>query len=292
MSSVWFSITNSSWRKDFRADSLHERTKRFCGCRTCLVFGCVLICVVAVCKIRGFGACMIAGFPHQYEDSCFHLAMERLRKETRQNIISSIFTLGGFPVTRALKHLPSKCLAAEPDIVVLQFATSDLIVPVKEKHRHIPHSSGERILSSAERKTCPRRTRAVDQLRWRIDGLIGDLLRLTPLTPPEIYLETMGRMARTISEHQAVPVVLSPFVFGGHRSDRIARDCARRLQRLLATIPKAHYVDAYSALNQHTRSQMLLRDGCHLTLKGQAVVGECLFASLAKIIQDKNQMPS
>jgi lysophospholipase L1-like esterase len=234
---------------------------------------------------------MIAGFPHQYEDSCFHLAMERLRKETQHNIISSIFTLGGFPVTRALKHLPSRCLAAEPDIVVLQFANSDLIVPVKRKHRHILLSSAERIPSSAQRKVCSRGARAVDQFRWHIDGIIGDLLRLTPVTPPEIYLETIGQMVRAISEHQAVPVVLSPFVFGGHCSDRIAHDCAQRLQRLLATIPNAHYVDAYSALNQYPRSQMLLRDGYHLSLKGQAVVGEYLFASLAKIFRDKNETP-
>lgn len=77
-------------------------------------------------KIRAFGACMIGGFPHRYEDSCFHLAMERLRKESAHHLIPSIYTFGGFPVTRIPKHLAARCLAANPDIVVVQFASSDL----------------------------------------------------------------------------------------------------------------------------------------------------------------------
>lgn len=247
---------------------------------------------MAVYKISGFGACMIAGFPHRSEDSCFHLAIEKLRKESGQRILSSMFTLGGFPITHAIKHLPSRCLAARPDIVVLQFATSDLVVPVRKKHRHPHHGLAGRMPSSADRKACDHRASTIDQLRWRMDGIIGDLLRLAPVTPPEIYLETLCSMAREISKHRAIPVVLSPFVFGGRRSNRIAGDCAQRLPQLLGTIPNAQYVDAYSALSQYPRSEVLLSDRCHLTLKGQVVVGECLFASLAKIIEGQNRTPS
>jgi hypothetical protein len=234
---------------------------------------------------------MIAGFPHRYEDSCFYLATERLRKESGQNILSSILTLGGFPITHAVKHLPSRCLAAQPDIVVLQFATSDLVVPVRRKHRRPHHGLAGRMPSLADRIACDHRASAIDQLRWRFDGMIGDWLRLAPVTPPEIYLETMCSMARTISEHQAIPVVLSPFVFGGRRSNRIAGDCAQRLPQLLAAIPHARFVDAYSALNRCPRDEVLLRDRCHLTLQGQAIVGECLFASLEKILKETSRVP-
>jgi hypothetical protein len=48
------------------------------------------------------------------------------------------------------------------------------------------------------------------------------------------------------------------------------------------------YVDVYSALDRHPRREMLLSDGTHLTLKGQAIVGECLAAALAEIIRAKN----
>ena len=233
-------------------------------------------------KIRAFGACMIGGFPHRYEASCFHLATERLRKATSHNLIPSIFTLGGFPVTRVPKHLSAKCLAAKPDIVVIQFASSDLIVPVRKRQPQ------PQVLSLA-RKARADSAGPLHQLKWLSQGIIGDRLRLTPVTPPEVYLETMGQIVRTISEHQAVPVVLSPFVFGGRRSDRLARDCVPRLQQVVAAIPNAHYVEVYSALDQQPRRTMLLGDGSHLTLKGQAVVGECLLASLAKIIANKNK---
>jgi len=177
------------------------------------------------------------------------------------------------------------------DMCPLTQVTSDLVVPVRRKHRHPFHGLAGRRPSLASRKACDRRAQAMDQLRWCIDGMIGDLLQLAPVTPPEIYQETLCSMARAISEHQAIPVVLSPFVFGGRRSDRIARDCAQRLPRLLASIPNARFVDAYSALNQYPRGEVLLRDRCHLTLKGQAIVGECLFASLAKIIKKKSPTP-
>lgn len=118
-------------------------------------------------------------------------------------------------------------------------------------------------------------------------GTIGDVLRLAPVTNPDIYLETMNQIVRAISEHQAIPVVLSPFVFGGQRSDRLARACVPRLQKVVAAIPRAHYVDVYAALDKHPRRRMLLADGTHLSLEGQAIVGECLFAALAKVIRDK-----
>jgi hypothetical protein len=55
----------------------------------------------------------------------------------------------------------------------------------------------------------------------------------------------------------------------------------------LATIPNAHFVDAYSALDRYPRRQMLLRDGLHLTLKGQAVVADCLHEVLSNNIADR-----
>lgn len=229
----------------------------------------------------GFGACMIEGYPHDYASSLFHLAVERLRKETGHDIISSVFTMGGFPVTRIQKYLPSRCLATDPDIVVFQFASSDLIVPVTKKLPGCSSAKPRIPSASSDRAT------VVDRLRWFGQGIIGDLLRLPSKTVPDIYLETMDQMTRAVLEHGAIPVVLSPFIFGGQRSDRIARDCTQCLQRLLATIPNAHFVDAYSALDRYPRGLMLLGDGMHLTLKGQAVVGECLFASLLTISREQ-----
>ncbi len=231
-------------------------------------------------KIRAFGACMIGGFPHRNEDSCFHLATERLRRETRHNIIPSIYTFGGFPVTRVLKHIPARGLAGAPDIVVVQFGSSDLVVPIRRRHSR----NG---VSPVQRKVSTTPATAAHQLRWRVRGMLGDLLQLSPVTPPEIYLETMGQMVRMVAEAKMIPVVLSPFVLGDQRSDRLARDCVPRLQEIVAAIPQAHYVDVYSALDQYPRREILLSDGTHLSLKGQSVVGASLAAALSEVIGAK-----
>lgn len=211
----------------------------------------------------------------------FHHALERLRRESAPNLIPSLFTLGGFTVTRVPKHVDSRCLAAHPDIVVLQFASTDLIVPIRRK-RHRDGSS-----APVPHDPAAHPATGIDRLKWQLQELIGAALQLPPVTPPEIYLETMTALARTFLEHQIVPVVLSPFVFGGRRSDRIARDCAARLQQALAALPPAVYVDAYSALDRQPRHRMLLGDGVHLSLEGHQVVAAALFPILKNIVENQ-----
>ena len=128
---------------------------------------------------------------------------------------------------------------------------------------------------------------AVHRLKWRLQGFVGDALGLSSVTPPEIYLETMAQMIRAIADQGAVPVVLSPFVFGGQRSDRLARKCVASLQPVVAAMPAARYVNVYAALDRHPRRLMLLGDGTHLSVQGQAVAGECLAAVLAPIIRER-----
>ena len=226
------------------------------------------------CHIRGFGACMINGFPHSEQDSFFYHALERLRKETTHQITTSIFTLGGFPVTRAHKHLQSKCLNPGPDIVVLQFATTDLVVPVRRKRNRNGRISPVHHAKSA------RQAAWFDQLIWQIQGFVGAALSLSSITQPKIYLETLSFLARTLLEHDVIPVVMSPFVFGGQRSDRVAREWAGRLKQAMAEFPKAVYVDAYAPLDQHPRNRMLLADGVHLSLEGHKVVADALWPRL------------
>src|SRR5882672_11238110 len=112
------------------------------------------------CRIKGFGACMIGGFPHREADSFFHHALERLRKVTVHNVVPSLFTMGGFPINRIPKHFEARCLATHPDIVVLQFATSDLVVPVR-RYRHHDGS-----ISAAHRTTSATPSTHSDRLKW------------------------------------------------------------------------------------------------------------------------------
>jgi lysophospholipase L1-like esterase len=229
---------------------------------------------------------MIAGFPHRYEDSLLYYALERLQRESTHNIIPSTFTLGGFPITRATKYLQPKCLAEQPDIVVVQFASSDLLVPIRRKNTHRSRSS-----PPTQGNAPANPPNLFHWLKWQLQGCIGDALKLPPITPPELYVETLNQLARTLLDHQVVPVVLSPFVFGAQRADRFARHCNEQLQELFAALPKAVYVDAYSELNRHPRWRMLLFDGYHLSLEGQRVVGEALFTRLKNIVKNQAWFP-
>ena len=228
---------------------------------------------------------MIGGFPHRYEDSFFHLALEQLRRETRHHLLPSQFTFGGFPITRVAKHLAARGLAAKPHVVVLQFGSSDLVVPLRRRHKS--HGDG---ISAVSRTVSANSPSGLDQLKWQVRGLVGDGLALKSVTPPETYLATLVQLAQTLLDHQVLPVVMSPFVFGDRRSDRLARDCARRLQDLLAALLKAVYVDAYSALDRQPRSRMLLSDGSHLSLAGHQVVGQCLFTSLKQLVESESRV--
>ncbi len=230
------------------------------------------------CHIRAFGACMIGGFPHRPEDSFFYQAIERLKKQSVHKIITSQFTFGGFPVTRVPKHLKPRCLDFHPNIVVLQFGTSDLIVPLRRHHHH-----GSK---PVHRKVSTANPVLTDRLRWQAQSLVGNALGLAPVTDPDVYLQTMEQIVRALAEQNIIPVVLSPFIFGGKRSDRIARDCALKLKQRIEQVPKAVFVDAYTALNQHPRSRMLLRDGSHLSLEGQLVVADTLFPHLKKLLDN------
>jgi lysophospholipase L1-like esterase len=227
---------------------------------------------------------MIGGYPHRQEDSFLHLALEHVLKESNRKIVISSYTLDGFPITRVPKHLGSRCAAANPNIVVIQFATSDLVVPLRRKRNR--HSGG---ISAAKRTVSNKPPNLTNRLVWKFQGLIGDWLRLSPVTPLKVYLETMQGIARTLLDHGIIPVVMSPFVFGGTRSDRFARACNLRLKQSLATLPQAVYVDAYSNLDRHPRHRMLLSDGTHLSLSGHKIVADVLFPLLQSIV---NHLPA
>ena len=223
---------------------------------------------------------MLGGYPHRPEDSFFQLALEHLREESSCQITSSSYTLGGFPITRVPAHLTPRCLSAKPNIVVIQFASSDLIVPLRRKRPR--HTSG---CHSAPRKVSSESPRLMNRLIWQIQGLVGDGLQLKPITPPAVYLATMGQITRTFLDHGVTPVVLSPFVFGGRRSNRFAHECTLGLQELLAKSPQTVYVDAYSALARHPRHRTLLSDGTHLSLLGHRIVASALFTQLKSVVE-------
>jgi lysophospholipase L1-like esterase len=78
-------------------------------------------------------------------------------------------------------------------------------------------------------------------------------------------------------------VVLSPFVMGGARSNRFAARYSHALRRHLPLSSVVHLLDAHALLSRERRSQMLLRDGFHLSARGHQIVGAALGQLLAQI---------
>jgi lysophospholipase L1-like esterase len=99
----------------------------------------------------------------------------------------------------------------------------------------------------------------------------------------------MEYMVRAVAANHAIPVVISPFVLGAQRSNRIARRCVSLLEKRVAAAPDACYVAAYPALDRLPRRQMLLQDGSHLSIQGQAVVAECLWPVLTRVLREQRE---
>jgi hypothetical protein len=230
---------------------------------------------------------MIDGYPYERCDSFFAIAAAQISSEGEAALTVTSKTFGGFPVTRAIKYLAKYCIDPRPDAVVVQFASSDLVVLVRRRRTSISSASGLSVSNSvnADIKSSMRRKPSIlDWCHWQLKGLIGDLLGLPSITPLETYLYTMQLIVAESLKNGIMPIILSPFVFGGRRSDRIALAANLRLRAIVEKMPGAIYVDAYSALNAHSRRKMLLNDGMHLSLEGHRVVSDVLTASLKKAI--------
>jgi lysophospholipase L1-like esterase len=174
----------------------------------------------------------------------------------------------------------------EPNIVVLQFGSSDLTVPLRNKRQQWSEAA---LSSLAARTRLAHPANLMHTLRWRVRGLIGDALKLKPVTAPEVYLGAMDYLIRAVAARGAIPIVLSPFVLGSQRSNRIARHCVPALGKLVAAVPNAYYVEVFSTLEQFPRREILLRDGRFLTIPGQVVVAESLFTVLGRVLEEQKE---
>jgi lysophospholipase L1-like esterase len=105
------------------------------------------------------------------------------------------------------------------------------------------------------------------------------------MTPLENYLTAILEMVDECRDAGSAVVVLPPFVMGGGRSNRFARRYTRALEEQLSEVPGAWFLDAHSLLSQEPRSEMLLRDGFHLSARAHQKLGVALGQVLAKVAQ-------
>lgn len=240
-------------------------------------------------SITGFGACMIAGYPLPAESGFMHQAVQHLQRGGQIKPAFEIVAMGGFPAHRARKHFPKKVLSQKPDVVVIQFGSTDASAPLRNATllRQPPKSGPQ-----TREKISPQPPTSGDVLKWHLRSLASEVLRAPPLAPLEDYLSAVTGMVKEARAAGCRVVVLSPFVMGGGRSDRFARRYTRALAARLKQIPGTHFLDAHSLLARWPRKQILLRDGFHLSREGHEILGAALAEAIRQAAGEQLTAPS
>lgn len=226
---------------------------------------------------------MIAGYPLSLETGFLYQAVQNLQQTGGFKVAVDVVAMGGFPVDRARKHLAKKVLSHRPDIIVLQFGSTDASAPLRNNFisRRKLH---KRAHSPEKVSTLPPASR--DLWKWKLRSLASGLMRVPPLTPLESYLEAMLGMVEECLAAGSRVVVVSPFIMGSGHSDRFARRYAQALKNRLLKFPRVQVLDAYAVLSPWPRRQMLLQDGFHLSAEAHQKVGAALAGIIAEIVRD------
>ncbi|MBV9559781.1 MAG: hypothetical protein JOY90_04855 [Bradyrhizobium sp.] len=226
-------------------------------------------------RIAGFGACMIRGYPHDSGGMC-DVARAAVEKELSRPVRSTVISLGGFPAPRAEKYLKRKVLSGfNPHYVILQFSSLDAQCALRRGNRTAPDRAHSRPAPNEDLGYQGRPASTLSLLRWEVATLIGHLRRAEPITPLPLHLAAMERMAKDCRAAGAMPVVLSPFLYGSRYTARNAIGYAKALQDL-AKAQGIIFVDCMHALRSKAKRQILQHDGFHLSLIGQRLIGQAI----------------
>ena len=207
--------------------------------------------------IAGFGACMINGDPFRPEDSFFHKATWALKQELPQAVETSVISLPGLPITRAIKYYKKKIKPMRPDIVVVQFGSTDSVIPIRKRlgklARVMPPPPPVANIGKPSR------------WKWWLKSLAAELLLLNPITDEETYIESIRCLITQAQATATAVVLVSPFVMASSRSNRCARKYTQGLKVLTAQTPGVYCLDAHALLSAHPKHTVLCPDGLHIT---------------------------
>lgn len=219
---------------------------------------------------------MIGGYPHE-GGGMLDVARSSIEKQIQRPVSSTIVSLGGFPAPRAEKHLKRKVLEFHPHYVVIQFASTDAQCPVRKSNRSAAKNSAA--TTSTSRPWDPsyhrRPATMLSLLRWELISLIGRLRKLAPITALPVHVGAIRSMAAECKSAGAIPVVLSPFLYGSRYTTTKALAYAKAV-RDLAEAEGFLFVDCMAALRAKAKREVLQHDGFHLSEAGQIVVGQAI----------------
>lgn len=221
---------------------------------------------------------MIAGYPLSITSGFLYQAIQQLHQGGEFKLTFDIVAMGGFPAHRARKYLAKKVFPAKPDIVVLQFGSTDASAPLRNNSLSRRQAGGP---ARPAEKVSTGAPAPGDILKWKLRSLASDLLRVPPLVPEDVYLEAVAGMVAECRAAGCKVVVVSPFVMGGGRSDRFAGRYTRALREKLSEISEVRFLDAHALLCQWPRGRMLLKDGFHLSPEAHQKLGAALAETIA-----------
>lgn len=223
---------------------------------------------------------MIAGYPLASADGFLQQAVQRLQHDGRFKVALEIVALGGFPAPRAPKHLSKRVLAHRPDVVVLQFGSTDASTPLRNGFavRHFFEND-----SHTQEKVSAQSPEPFDLIKWQLRNLGSELLLVQPITPLDDYLSAQLDMVNQCLAAGCKVVVISPFVMGSGRCNRFARNYTRTLEQHLPKSQEVHFLDAHTLLSSEPRWKMLLSDSFHLSAAAHQKVGIALGELLTKV---------
>lgn len=228
-------------------------------------------------KIVGFGACMIDGMGISNEKSFFSLYIDSLKKNKIQ-VKSEIISLGGFPINRVEKYLHLKVLKTKPDIIIIQFGSTDVAINfhkiVNEKIDHFWNKKNTGVKINWIGNTngnILKKANIRDQLRWKIKSSICKIFNVKPLTSKKTYYSSMEKIISILNANDVYPVVLSPFISGNDYSNELSRIYAHEVKSL-AVNHKFMFIDCICIFDKYSKSKVLFNDGLHLSELGHQVV--------------------
>ena len=235
-------------------------------------------------KVSGFGGCMISGYPHD-NGGYFKLACEEIAAKAEASVTSTVHSFGGFPAPRAAKYLERRALCKKPDFVIIQLGALDALCPVRPTLLQSARSQNPK---TKARKSNSQLTPASrwSYARWFLAAIIGFAFRLQPTTPLPQFLAAIDSIIDQCLAAGAVPIILTPFVYGSAYSMRSGVRYANALRELVAQKSGAILVDAMSALWSKTRCEILQHDGFHLSKVGHALVASAIANAVCKSLEE------
>ena len=255
--------------------------------------------------VFGYGACMISGYPLQQAKSFFARMLSSLptgeNAQSMQRREHQFVSLHGFTAERAARHLAAKVLSKKPDIVVLQFGSTDVDCPPvhafgggSDKQRqakrlrsgvqHAPSPVHEQI--SIKPGSGLRIPSIMDYARWIIASILGFLFRPDPNSDLDDYLDAMTMMVEMLSLENIEVIVLAPFPFAMRYTHRLARRYTAALIQRLSSYRNVACVDCIKVLEDYPVRKVVLSDGMHLSELGHRVLGD----HLAGVLQDRMEI--